>query len=206
MRTYKIKLSTFVFSLLFLFTACTKQEALTPQEKLTQHADAVVPILFNFPNEDTRALYTYILQFPENASNYVSVIGSDAPSQTPLSQPESEKELLATLASHCTEDGSESILPFYYSTNYALAPTNYYVKIKSYTLEDYSDRQVKITVLLELYEIDNSNILKEYTVEATVQYADDSGLINHFRLLPSGEKAMMQLYADVEENSYIICR
>ncbi len=204
MRLHKTKLSAFLFAFLFLFSACTTQPTLTPQEKLTQNAEAVIPILFDFPNEEfqqfeikMKAALDEIAENPELAESYF-IDPSDS-----IPQPEWEKVLLEELSPYCTEDGLQSILYFYYTGNMPLVLTDYYTEIKSYELEDYEDRQVKITVVLELYETGNDEVINEYIMEATVQYADDSGLINYFRLLPSGTKTMIQLLADTDEN-YIL--
>lgn len=204
MKCYKIKLFTFFLAFCFLFSSCTAQPTATPQEKLTQNAEAIIPIVFDFPNEEFQqaqlemeAILAKIAENPELADSYFV----DPSAGIPIAS--WEQVLREELAPYCTEDGLQSFVYFYYESGMPLALTNYYTEIKDYQLEDYSDRQVKITVVLELYETGNSEVINVYTMEAVVQYVDDSGLINHFRLLPTGEKAMMQLRADTEENYYL---
>ena len=204
MKCYKTRFSAFVFALLFLFSACTAQPTATPQEKLTQNAEAIIPIVFDFPNEEFQQAYINmeamldeIAKNPELAESYF-IDPSDS-----MPQPEWERVLLEELAPYCTENGLQSILYFYYTGHMPLILTNYYTEVTSYKLENYEDQQVKITVVLALYETGNDKVINEYIMEAAVQYTDDSGLINHFRLLPTGEKNMMQLRADTEENFYL---
>jgi hypothetical protein len=175
---YKVIAITFVA---LMFSACDKTPPPpTPQELLLQNAEVIVPVVFEFPNGELQQGVLYI----EN----LMAGGEEMP------EPQRwDEALFEKIDPYCTSNGRQSIWLFMATNGTPLVGTVYHTEILNYELEPIEEQQVKITVVLALFENESGELIKEFTMEALVECADESGLINSFVLLTAGEDVLEEL-------------
>ena len=164
-----------------MFSSCdTTPQPPTPQELLTQNAEAIIPAVFEFPNSELQQSVLYI----EN----LIADGEDMP------EPQRwDEALFESIDPYCTQEGRQSIWLFMSTNGTPLVGTVYHTEILSYELEPLEEQQVKIIVVLALFGNESKEPMQELTMEALVGCADESGLINSFTLLPAGESTLEEL-------------